>query len=59
MSAKEKARLTWAAKKWREAARWADRYGSGIGAATCRNAARELEILRDTGKEVRINTRTS
>lgn len=46
--------LTWAIQAWRKAS-----LASGQCMETCENAARELEIERDKGTIVHINTRTS
>lgn len=46
---------------WRAAARWERLFNPSCpsSAVQCDNAARELEILRDTGKEVHLNRRTA
>lgn len=44
---------------WKDAARRERLFGLSVSAVVCENAARELEILRDTGETVYINKRTS
>ena len=49
--------INWAIQMWRYAAAQDTKNGMLQRAQTCENAARELEIERDTGKIVHINVR--